>query len=61
MGRRTNDSQMPPPIRVSAEARVRRRARAGRRNQARPNPEAIAQQESLSPASSTETVHITLS
>ena len=61
MGRRTSDSHIPPPINVRAEARVSSRARAGRINHTRPNPEAIAQQESVNAASTNETEHITVS
>jgi hypothetical protein len=58
-GRRASDSHIPPPIKVSPDARPSNLARAGFMNQARPNPEAIAQHESLKPASSAETTHIT--
>ena len=60
-GRRASDSQIPPPIRVIAEARARNRARAGFMNQARPAPAAIAQQESVVAANATLTTHITAS
>ena len=58
-GRRASDSHIPPPINVSPDARPSNLTRAGFMNQARPNPEAIAQHESLKPASSAETTHIT--
>ena len=61
VGRRARDSQIPPPINVSADRRPRNFARAGFMNHARPSPDATAQNESLRDATTAVTRHMTQS